>query len=68
MRCVFYCLPAFLSLVIYNQPGTPLPGHIGPYPLHENTNPKARLCQELEMHRCPCEPCYEAAEVEFAAL
>src|SRR5262245_33860746 len=54
--------------MIHDQTRTPLPRHVQPYPLHEDTDPEARLPQEFEVHRGPCEPGEKTAEAQSAGL
>src|SRR5438128_2208283 len=56
------------SVVIHDQASAPLPGDVRPYPLHEDADPEARLRQEFEMDRGPCQPREKPAEVQPAAL
>src|SRR6266851_6711401 len=55
-------------MVIYNQPRTPLPCQICPGPLHEDTQPEARLRQEQNVYRRPSEPCQGALQPKLSAL
>jgi hypothetical protein len=62
------CLRRLRAMVIYDEPGTPLARQVCPDPLQEDAHTQARLRQELEMDRRPCEPCHEAAYADLAAL
>src|ERR1700722_2639733 len=56
------------SVMIYDQARSPLPRDIGPNPLEENRQAKARRRQKLEVHGCPSEPSPEPANLHFATL
>src|SRR5215468_1064727 len=55
-------------VMIHDQARAPLPGHVQPYPLHEDTDPETRLAQEFEVHGRPCEPGEKTAEAQPAGL
>src|SRR5499425_101755 len=55
-------------VMIHDQARAPLPGHVQPYPLHEDTDPETRLAQEFEVHGGPCEPGEKTAEAQPAGL
>src|ERR1700722_2963211 len=54
--------------MIHNEPGAPLPRHVGPHPLQEDADSKAGLRQKLEMYSGPGQPCEESAYANLAAL
>ncbi len=68
-RCLGrFLLRSFRSIMIHNQPRSTLSCEVSPDPLHKNAQAKTGLSQKLKVDSGPCEPCYEPAEVNLAAL
>src|ERR1700734_1113612 len=55
-------------MVIHNEPRAPLTREIGPNPLQEDRQTKARCGQELQMHGRPGEPGSEPAQSHLVTL
>src|SRR6516162_2193295 len=63
-----YWLHKFFTMVIHDEPVTPLPRHVGPSPLQEDAQTEARCGQELQVHRRPGEPGPKPTDLDFPAL
>src|SRR5215471_11996164 len=56
------------TVVVHDEPRAPLAAQIGPDPLQEDAQSKARCGQELDMNECPNQPRPQPADLYFAAL
>src|SRR5580698_3016711 len=57
-----------ITVMLHDKARSPLPGYIGPNPLHKDTDSKTRLSQKLQMDRNPDHPRRETTEMNLAAL
>ena len=66
--CIRRWLREFCTIVVDDEPVTPLPRHIRPHPLQEDGQTETRCGKELEVHRRPSEQAPRPVECFTSAV